>query len=52
MLNGKGDLADLAGLKLKIDKLDICKFESTLVDLSKESDVANMKSLKQLNIVH
>ena len=30
---------DLAGLKWKIDKLDLAKLETTLVDLSKSSDV-------------
>ena len=30
---------DLAGLKSEIDKLDLAKLETTLVDLSKSSDV-------------
>ena len=30
---------DLAGLKWEIDKLDLAKLETTLVDLSKSSDV-------------
>ena len=37
---------DLAGLKWEIDKLDLAKLETTLVDLSKSSDVVKKVVVK------
>ena len=39
--------ADLASLKSEIDKLDIDELETIPVDLSKLSNVENMKLLKR-----
>ena len=38
---------DLASLKLEIDKLDFGKLETTLVDLSKLSDVVQNEVVKK-----
>ena len=41
----------LSSLKSKVDQLNIGKLETTLVDVSKPSDVVKMKLLKRLNIM-
>ena len=40
----------MSGLKSKVDKLDNSKSETTLVNLSKLSDLVKMKLLKRLYI--
>ena len=39
---------DLASLKLEIDKLDTFRLETTLVDLSKLSDVIKNEAVKKI----
>ena len=41
-----------SNLEIKADKLDIEKLETTLVDLSKLSNLVKMKLLKRLNIIN
>ena len=43
---------DLAGLKAKIDKIDIEKLKDVLVDLSKLSNVLNNAVVKKKSVCH
>ena len=44
--------SSLSSIKSKVDELDFGKLETTLVDLSKLSDVVKMRFLKILNIMN
>ena len=44
--------SSLSSIKSKVDEFDFGKLETTLVDLSKLSDVVKMRFLKILNIMN